>query len=224
MSVEDETGESSLHHLDYLEHLTISDSSAIVDFPLELRLMWCWAEGMSYLYRKVRGHEQVLIERIGKQTRVLSWPDGREVGSLPTDLISCAFHWYCVMACNYVRLVGQMAKEKKLLAESQTEYAKRVIPALMEYRNKIAAHPARLFGPDDKQYRLNSDSERFGSTVYPVYWSREGRFFAGPTVLVEREGEQSCAGKWRWSLTQTHEQLLDRYWRKRGHATFLTDW
>ena len=211
MSAEDETGESSVRHLDYVEDLTIPESSAIVKFPLESRLMWCWAEGMSYLYRKVRRHEQTVLRKVGYKTLVLRWPDGREVGSLPTDLISCAFHWYCVMACNYVLLVGQMAKEEELLADSQKEYAKRVIPALMEYRNKIAAHPARLFGPDDKQYKLNSDSERFGSIVYPVYWSKEGRFFAGPTVLIEKTGEQSCAGKWRWSL-------------KRGHATILEDW
>ena len=62
---------------------------------------------------------------------------GEILDGLPTGLLSCAFQWYAVSACNYAQLVGWLATHNP---EAAKDYMKKVMPRVSQFRNKVAAH------------------------------------------------------------------------------------
>lgn len=58
------------------------------------------------------------------------------------DLVACAFHWYAVTVCSYVKMVGWLVNDGD--STKALKYIKDIIPAVYVWRNKVAAHFAEI--------------------------------------------------------------------------------
>jgi hypothetical protein len=148
----------------------------------------------------------------GKEIRYVSAGNDPAFEWLDKGLVYSLFQWYAVSACNYVRLVGQVAKETDSSRPDALAYVEKVIPKVKWFRDKIAAHHAR--GSKDKDKRDN-EADRTGSVLYQVGYD-SGRFYAPVwEVTIVRKGEQIAGtNPGCWSITETHGKLRERYRRE----------
>jgi len=123
--------------------------------------------------------------------------------------VACAFHWYAVTVCNYIRMVGWLTYGQN--PTNARKYVERVIPAVYVWRNKVAAHFAV---PDPK--KEDSAADLAMSVMFPISFY-DNAFYAGLLKLSIGEGGKSSTsrGDMRWSLTHTHYDLTPRYWPTR---------
>lgn len=158
------------------------------------------AQGMFWLNREVLKIEQETRRKaVSEEVLVDPTLDGESMGFL-----SCAFQWYAVSACNYAQLVGWL---KTGTEQNAKAYVNEVIPRLLQYRHKVAAHPA-LTAP-----RGDNKADLLASVLTQVVYAH-GRFLAGALTLEVKSGEDSIGvtGDYNWSLTLAHERLSKRYW------------
>jgi len=81
------------------------------------------------------------------------------------DIIECCFHWYAVSGCNFVKLIGWIAFiEGKSLKEPQ-EYVKTIIPEVLTWRNKVAAHFAQTFIKSNKRDNIAERKASVGPQI-----------------------------------------------------------
>jgi len=123
----------------------------------------------------------------GKQIRYLSFGNDPALEWLDKGLLYSLFQWYAVSACNYVRLVDYLAKQINPEHQELVEYAKKVIPDVKWFRDKIAAHPARASNNKDKR---DNEADRMGSVFYQVGFI--GDRFRAPVwqVTVKKRGAE----------------------------------
>ena len=123
--------------------------------------------------------------------------------------LGCCFHWYAVALCNYAELVGCIGQELDKSRPPPRKYVKDVVPVVLAYRNKVAAHISRA------RRRKSNAAERFASLIPPSAFIN-GRYVAGAyNVRTRTSGTVSDSRAISpWSLTETHERLADRYWPK----------
>ncbi len=194
--------------LDHIENLSLPDGPKYFN---EVRTLKSLAVGLAYLNNQIAAIEQKVRESISKNVRPCSCGnDPRPKWAPPLDLIVCAFHWYAVSACNYVRLVGWLGQQVCSNRPAPIDYTKDVIPVVVTYRNKVAAHPARVFPKDDNAATLDA------SVLYSVKFS-DVAFYAGCWKITKTsKGVSSTSPDICWSLTKTHVELVKRYWPKTG--------
>jgi hypothetical protein len=105
-----------------------------------------------------------------------------------------------VSACNYALLVGWLTT---LHAKSAKDCVARVMPRLVNCRNKLAAH----FAMTDP--RGDNEADTAASLLTQVVYAK-GRLFAGAlTPVLEGTGVTTDCS---WSLTLAHELLRRRFW------------
>ena len=199
--------------IDHIDRLELEDDRAD-QYGNELNTLRYLKTGLGYLCHNV----QAIESEFRRQTDGFEvWmggnvPPGRAVPSLAEsaqDLIACAFHWYSVSACNYVRLVGWLAFNEDT-SKAKT-YVTEVIPDVEVFRNKVAAHFARV----DPRPRHDTLAHEFISVMFPV--SFQGDSFVSPpfTLTVDAESPKisgNTSDLQPWSLTQVHQRLSKRYW------------
>jgi hypothetical protein len=151
-------------------------------------------------------------------------PDGnvRFVGSgnfpafqhVPQGLLTCAFHWYAISACQYVRTVGAIAWRHDSARPKPPDYAKAVIPEVIAFRDKVAAHFAWCTAN-----KKDNPAERFASIIPPLGFQHDS-FHVGVWAIHLRQGGQvnNSTGIQPWSLCKVHERLRQRYWPDLGSA------
>lgn len=160
-------------------------------------------EGLFWVYRTVGELErQARLEAAPEDIRLAV--AGGILESKPMGLLSCAFQWYAVSACNYAQLVGWLATRNP---EAAKAYLKKVLPRLSQYRNKVAAHFA-LADP-----RRDNEADLAASVMTHVVYA-QGRLCAAALTQVVKDGatEIVASRDLSWSLTLAHERLIPRYW------------
>ena len=206
-----------------------------IELPDEMKIKFCnelqtlaniW-QGMCLIYNCAHKIEQKANEGIrtgdgfgtmppevrkafeGKDIRYFSAGNDPAFSWVDKGLLYCLFQWYAVSACNYVRLVGYLAKEIHPESQKPIDYVKGVIPEVQWFRNKIAAHPVMVF--DDKDKRDN-EADRKASVLYQVAFDN-GRFKAPSwQVTIGSKGQQvSGTSPGPWSITEIHDKLKERY-------------
>jgi len=188
-----------LDHVDYLE---LSQVEAEQHFDAQMALARL-GEGLSWLYRTVGELEsQARAEAAGEDVRLAVV--GGILDNKPMGLLSCAFQWYAVSACNYAQLVGWLATRNP---DSAKKYMKGVMPRLSQYRNKVAAH----FAVADP--RTDNEADLAASVMTHIVYA-QGRFCAAALTPVVKRGksEITVSSDLSWSLTLAHERLIPRYW------------
>jgi hypothetical protein len=191
--------------LDYVDSLTL-DASAAEQYANELRSLAYLSQGLVFLDGQVRRIEQVVTESLDPAKRFTILGNHPVLNQVPQGLVASAFHWYAVSACNYVQLTGWLAKSEDL--KQANRYLKSVIPEVKIWRDKVGAHFARV---DPR--RDDSIADLLASVMFPIAFD-DNAFWTGTfTLAVSRGGVGSSSrADMRWSLTDTHRKLTERYW------------
>ena len=169
-----------------------------------------------HIANQVRAAEQEWIDRS-------EWPS---VGSetlteffLEDPITYHSFNWFATTLTSYLRIISLIDQIQKhawsledLLAHAAvltphcTDYVQSAVPAVLQWRNKVAAHPAAtapLTGR--KQDALGTLLQ---SCVYPV--CRTAGYFEVGRVKWRVGGINAVVSP--WSVTATYERLTPRFW------------
>lgn len=210
--------------IDYTKGLDFPDDK-VKQYGNELQSLSNLWLGLSQLYDSTRRIEHKAKEQIengdvlesmspevrksfeGKDFRYFSVGNDPAFKWLNKGLLYCLFQWYAVSACNYVRLVGWLCLKEVPQRTTQIQYVNSVIPNVLWFRDKIAAHFTRA-GSDSR----DTEADRATSVLYQVGFE-DGRFYAPIWKLrIRRNGkENTSSNKAPWSITETHEALMQRY-------------
>jgi hypothetical protein len=176
--------------------------------------------GLYHIAKQVRQEEQRQI-------------DGNNESSAGAEIIEdfgyfhpvvyCSFNWFAISLTSYLRLVALVdlvnrtgwsladlvAKEKEV-SKTCHDFTEEVAPAVLRWRNKVAAHPA-VTAPIGKS-DARRPSDRLGTLLQsfscPV--SRTAGYFEVGRAVWEIDGER--ADLLPWSITGTYERLTSRFW------------
>ena len=122
-------------------------------------------------------------------------------------IIACAFRWYSVTACDYVRTVGWLTKGGD--DEQAKQYLDDVIPEVHYFRDKVGAH----FSPSHPRKSDTPSSRFFAEESYTVHFDHDNNVFvaSGSRWNVKASGSFETIDI-SWSLTRVHRELSKRYW------------
>jgi len=188
--------------LDHIEGLKLTDDEVDQHFNARMALARL-GEGLFSLYRQI-GALEVRTRAEATRKNVTLVITGGILEDKPIGLLSCAFQWYAVSACNYAQLIGWLATRN---ADSAREYMKRVRPRLANYRNKVAAHFA-LTDP-----RRDNEADLAASVMTHIVYTHGRLCAAALTPIVKSDGQEITVSRnLSWSLTLAHERLVPRYW------------
>lgn len=206
MTVEEPQEYTILDHID-----GVKVPGAVFREPAnEYYALICLAEGMGFLHRQVKRCEEVVEQRMNPHgnLRVAGAGNLPAFSDLPMPLLVCSFHWYAISACQYVRLVGAIARSQDQTRPMPPAYVKNVIPEVLAFRDKVAAHFAWA-----TKHERDNHAERLASVLPPLSFS-DGRFIAsGYRVMLRRSGKTTNSNAITgWSLTEVHERMIARYW------------
>ena len=191
--------------IDYIDKLDLPDDKAKTQFN-ELRSLHYLATGLRFLYEQIQRVEAEVIKRVAKQKQVFIFGNAPEMQGINQDLVACAFHWYAVTVCNYVRMVGWLANGGD--STTATDYLKQIVLPVKLWRDKVGAHFART-----SPRRDDTPADLAYSVMFPISFDDDA-FYANSLTLTQSSGGKSSTSRqdMRWSLTHTHRSLIPRCW------------
>ena len=192
--------------IDHTDKLELSDE-AVERFYHERNLLKTLAAGLDFLnYQVVKIEEEVRSRLNAKDNVVGSFGNDPRLKDIPRRLISCAFRWYSVTVCDYVRIVGWLANGGD--TKKASEYLDSVIPEVRKWRNKMGAHSAFTDPKGD-----DSPANLFVSSIPWDIGFVDDAFVAGSITvsLGSEDGGSTSRQDMEWSLTCTHRKLACRY-------------
>jgi hypothetical protein len=134
-------------------------------------------------------------------------------------LLTCAFHWYAVSACQYVRTVRAISYRHDPRRPIPPEYVNAVLPEVLAFRDKVAAHFAF-----STQNSRDNDAERLASVLPPLTFVDDSFHVGAFTVSIRNAGKASTSDTMQpWSICKVHEQLRRRYWPESTQAALVRD-
>jgi hypothetical protein len=184
--------------LDHIESLVIP-KIGVRDYSRELFTLQTYAEGLHSIAVEIAHLEGKHRSRYDREFgQLLAQPD--------TARVILLFDWYAVTACNFVRLLGWFAKWFGIGRETPRQYLERICGPLLIWRDKVAAHPARVSQRDHEVDRRMSMVRTFG-------WV-ESEFRVGDLQLSIGSSRSSLQP---WGITSTHRDFTNRFWRTGRH-------
>jgi hypothetical protein len=189
--------------LDHVEHIELPAAEEEEHYAA-IQALARLGEGLFWAYGQVAAEEGLARARAAKDDVRVALVGG-VLDPLPLGLLSCAFQWYAVSACNYAQLVGWLATRD---TSSAKEYVRGVMPRLLNYRNKIAAH----FAMTDP--RRDNEADLVASVMTQIIFAHGRLCAAALSVTVDGvDGQEMKASRdFSWSLALQHERLIPRYW------------
>lgn len=164
------------------------------------------ASGLWFLNNQVRKIETQVCEKAPRNRRGSHFGNSPDLEGVPQDLVACAFHWYAVSACNYVKMVGWLTNAGD--SEKAGRYMERVLPQVHLWRHKVAAH----FAITDPRKDDNA-ADLAMSVMFPIAFDDDAFCTGALTLTMSSGGQQSTSRRdMGWSLTRTHRSLTLRYW------------
>ncbi len=191
--------------IDHIANLKLSDEQEKEYFN-EVHSLAYLAMGLRFLYEQVQRVEAEVIKRLPENKQVVMFGNAPEMQGINQNLVACAFHWYAVTACNYVKMVGWLANNGD--SSKAREYMERVLPQVYLWRHKVAAH----FSIIDPR-RDDNAADLAMSVIFPISFDNDA-FYTGSLTLTIAKGDKQSTSRqdMRWSLTHTHCDLIPRYW------------
>jgi hypothetical protein len=174
----------------------------------------CLNVGLESLYAHASKLEEQVRKEIDPEGKVHGFSQGRIPGlqTWENALLTSMFHWYAVSACNYARLVGAIARQLDEHRPTPPEYIKKVMPEVLSFRDKIAAH----FAWSTMNERDN-EAERASSVFPQLSWSGDALKVRAFTLYMRKGDKVSDSAAIRpWSVTKVHKELRLRYWPERA--------
>lgn len=173
------------------------------------------AAGLEFLYQQVSRYEEHAVQRlspIGKRQFTMS-SNHPALEGFPDALLHCAFRWYSVSACDYVRMVGSIAcRNDPSRTTRPVDYVRNVVPEVLAFRDKVGAHAAWTM---KSAHDCHAEREL---SVMPTLTFQTNRFvIPGWTLAFRSSGDESDTSAIPpWSLTEVHDRLRQRYWPDTG--------
>lgn len=201
------SSESETAVLDYIDKIEVP-GRPFLEPANEYWALVCLYDGMDFLYRQVKQCDQIVQERVARSHNLnfLGIGNCPDFKGIPKARITCAFHWYAISACQYVRTVGAIARRIDPNRPLPPDYVKLVIPEVLIFRDKVAAHFAW-----STQNSRDNDAERMSSILPPLAFHDESFHVGTLTVTVRRGNAMSNSGDLQpWSLCKIHERLIQR--------------
>lgn len=195
--------------LDYIEKLELPESDREAQYEACMALARL-SEGMAWLASEVNRIQNGVRSRANKERSSdgkvpIASIAGGIMDEVPLGILSGAFNWYAISACNYARLVGWMIYRDSKKAR---RYVGHVMPRLLLYRNKVAAHLAIT-----EPYQTDNEADLAASLLTNVIFLQGYLFAAAIEPMIVRSGENvKVSNKMAWSLTIAHSRLSKRWW------------
>lgn len=172
-------------------------------------LIYLW-EGLEFIYLRLQEIEGKIKAnyRSGSNTRVFHFLGMPEIDGGLKAQIPSFFDWYAISAFRYVRLVGMVAYKQKATIKRADVYCKEIIPEIVAYRNKIAAHIAWSTKNGD-----DNEAERLAS-IMPQISVEDGQIWVGrmPVRITKGSNSSDSSIITPWSISDIHPKLRRRYW------------
>jgi hypothetical protein len=195
--------------LDHVEGITV-DGDVFTEPANEywaLRSLW---DGLEFLARQASDCDNIARQQLNPDGNfeIFSYGNDPDLKGIPLGLLTCAFHWYAVTACQYVRTVGAIAKRLDSTRPSPPKYVAQVIPEVQAYRDKVAAHFAWA-----SMHERDNDAERAASIMPAVTFQNDSFFVGAMTLIIRAHGKTSDSRSIEpWSINSIHGRLRARYW------------
>ena len=206
MPTEDEAGVTILDYIDKME----VPGHPFQNPTNEYWALICLRDGMEHLYKQTLQVDEFVRSRLGIDANYRCFIMGNDpaLNAIPKSLLTSYFHWYAISACQYVRTVGAIAFQLDSNRPKPKAYAQAVIPEVVAFRDKVAAH----FAWTTKNSHDN-DAEQHASILPPLSFINDS-FYVGSMVLkISRGTKVSDSNSIQpWSLCKVHERLRARYW------------
>ena len=211
MASEPEIDPRSIYHgdrtIDHVEGFVLSPDQTNSRYWELQTLDTLWL-GLEHLYANVKSAQesgQVRTNPLGPL--FFDNGDPKTAGDLPVPLIVCWFHWYAVSACNYVGAVGRIARDAGLTELTPRKYVEHVVPAVLHWRHKVAAHLA-ISNP-----QADDIGAMEGLCVVNHLSSQGGTLqVSGLRVRSQKLDEPETSAEIKgWALARVHVELQQRY-------------
>lgn len=172
------------------------------------QLIRLW-NGMEYLFTQASSCDYAVKQTINPEGKDIKFASmGLSVGRVRQDLLTCAFDWYAISACQYVRTVGAIDFRDNKSRPTPQEYVENIIPDVKTYRDKVAAHFAGT-----TRNRNDNDAERLMSLLPQLSVGTDGHSVSTLTLKKTSGGKSTDSSALTpWSITKVHEELRKRYW------------
>jgi hypothetical protein len=201
--------------LDHIDNITVAGN--VFEQPAnEYWALICLRQGMEFLYRQAQQCDRVMKQQVNPQGNLKYVGLGNlpEMRAVPTPLLTCAFHWYAISACQYARTVGAIAYRQDATRPLPPRYVAAVMPDVLAFRDKVAAHFAW-----STQHSKDNDAERLASILPPLTFEDDSFHVGGFAVALHCEGKESSSQSITpWSICKVHERLRARYWPAHAEA------
>ncbi len=190
--------------LDYVDGINVP--GRVFDEPgNEYWALICLWHGLEFLCKQAEQSDRAVKEVMNPDGKFQTIASGNHPAFrlVSKTLLTCAFHWYAVTACQYVRTIGAIAFRNDDSRQPPPQYVQTVIPEVLAFRDKVAAHFAW-----STQNRNDNDAERLASILPPLTFVNDS-FHVGAN-----KGTMGVAGKLiksdaiePWSICTVHERL-----------------
>ncbi len=191
--------------LDYIDHLEFNPGTEDYLFDAEETLARL-SQGLFWLYNYTKNFENKVLTR-KKDINEIYGLAGKILPNTPSEWLSSAFIWYSISINNYCRLVAWLSTNDLKVVN---KYPRKIIPRVVMFRHKVAAHFAITDPGNDNLADLRSSimtkviftkGTLVGGAVSEVYTDENGH-------EIRKKHNTS------WSLVRTHEKLMPRFWPK----------
>ena len=169
-------------------------------------------QGLDYLFHQIQRCEEAVRKKVNPdgKYKVALIGNAPELKDVPQGLLTCSFHWYAVSACQYVRTIGAIAYRQDSNRLLPLKYVQQVIPAVLAFRDKVAAHFAW-----SSKHTEDNDAERLASIISPLTFTND--VFEVGSLMVTKKSDTQISNSETiqpWSISNIHAQLNKRYWPK----------
>ncbi len=195
--------------LDHIDGIEVP-GDVFAESANEYWALLCLRDGLRFLAAQAARIDEAVRQRVnpeGKLKIIMVGNDPAFAG-IPRGLLTCAFHWYAVSACQYVKTVGAIAYRQDNTRPLPPKYVESVIPAVLAFRDKVAAHFAWA-----TRNERDTEAERMASILPPLTFNDDSFYVGSLTLSVRSGGKTSDSSALKpWSITEVHGRLCDRYW------------
>lgn len=193
--------------LDHIDRITVL-GNPFAEPANEYYALLCLRTGLEFLYRQAEKCDQIALKQLDPNKQYFSFGNSPLLTGIPYQLLTCAFNWYSISACQYVRTVGTIACLQDNSRPIPPEYVKSVIPEVLAFRDKVAAHFAW-----SSKHSQDNEAERLASIIPQVAFLKDTFQVQVLTVSKVSSGKSSNSKVMQpWSITKIHQRLRKRYW------------
>ncbi len=187
--------------LDYIDDIKVSGD--VFNSPNnEYWELVCLKDGLEALYKQAVKFDEAAVKAVNPDGKLQISLAGNvpALSHIPKALLTMIFHWYAISACQYVRVIGKIA------SKTDKEYIQQIIPDVLTFRNKVAAHYAWYSNPNDKR---DNPAEKAISVMPKLSFETDSFHMMAFELGTKGYTTENLKP---WSIVKVHEQLKNRYW------------